>query len=46
MDNIKKTRDSNIELLRIVSMIMIVVHHYEMFAGFTNNGNLSLNSYI
>lgn len=46
MNNIKKTRDSNIELLRIISMIMIVVHHYEMYAGFTNSGNLSLNSYI
>lgn len=46
MNNIKNTRDSNIELLRIVSMIMIVLHHYEMFAGFANSGNLSLNSYI
>ena len=46
MNNIKKTRDSNIELLRIISMIMIVVHHYEMYAGFTNSGNLSLNSYM
>ena len=46
MNNIKKLRDSNIELLRIISMIMIVVHHYEMFAGFTNSGNVSLNSYI
>lgn len=44
--NIKEARDSNIELLRIVSMIMIIVHHFELFAGCSNIGNLSLNSYV
>lgn len=44
--NVKMNRESNIELLRIIAMIMIIVHHFELFAGNSNIGNLSLNSYI
>ena len=30
-----KTRDSNLELLRIVSMILIIAHHYSVHGGFS-----------
>ena len=28
-------RDSNIELLRIIAMLMIVIHHFAVHSGFT-----------
>lgn len=34
MINIKKERQSNLELLRIFSMILIVMHHYAIHGGF------------
>ena len=33
-----KMRDSNIELFRIISMILIVAHHYVVNSGLTGNG--------
>ncbi|MDO4499730.1 MAG: acyltransferase family protein [Erysipelotrichaceae bacterium] len=34
MTNTKKNRDSNIELLRIVTMLMIMFHHFTVHSGF------------
>ena len=33
-NNITKERNSSIELLRILSMILIVFHHYAVHGGF------------
>lgn len=41
----KKTRDCNFELLRIVSMIMIIMHHYVIHSGFVNIP-ISLNKLV
>ena len=41
----KKTRESNIELLRIIGMLMVVAHHYVVNSGILNGfepGNTSL----
>lgn len=34
-EDIKRTRDSNIELLRIVCMALVVTHHYAVHSGFS-----------
>lgn len=36
MQKIKKERDSSIELFRIISMLIIVAHHYVVNSGITN----------
>lgn len=33
----KKVRDANFELLRIVAMFMIIIHHYLLFGGIWHN---------
>ena len=33
---VKKVRDANFELLRIIAMLMIIVHHYLIFGGIFN----------
>ena len=33
----KKVRDANFELLRIVAMFMIIIHHYLIFGGILQN---------
>ena len=38
----KKTRDSNIELLRIIMMIIIVGHHYVVNSGITELININI----
>lgn len=43
----QKQRNSNLELLRIISMLLIVMHHYAVHGGFQLLGkNLSLNKII
>lgn len=38
INEIKKTRDSNLELFRIVTMILIIAHHYVVNSGLTSVG--------
>lgn len=48
-ENIKKDRQSNIELLRIVLMLMIITHHYCVNAGFDkliDLNNITTNTII
>jgi len=42
----KQERNSNLELLRIVSIIMIISHHYAVHGGWTITNELSLNRVI
>lgn len=40
----KKTRDSNLELFRIIAMLLIVAHHYVVNSGLLNLITTDLNS--
>ena len=42
----KSNRKSNIELLRILAMIMIIAHHYCLYGGWNKISGLSLNNAI
>ncbi len=42
MDREAEKRNSNVELLRIISMIMIIAHHYAYHGGFDFNINAGL----
>lgn len=42
----KSKRKMNIELLRILSMIMIVLHHYVAHGGLINIENININKFI
>ena len=42
----KKHRNSNFELLRILAMIMIILHHFSIYNNINNIKDLSFNSYI
>lgn len=45
MDDVKTTRNSNIEMLRIIAMCMIIGHHYRVWS--TSGGvNFSVNSFL
>ena len=41
----KKQRNSNIELLRIFSMICVIIHHFSLYGGYNNINNLTVTSY-
>ncbi|ORY74880.1 hypothetical protein LY90DRAFT_666013 [Neocallimastix californiae] len=41
-----KERNSSFELLRIISMILIVMHHYNYHGGFDFNGPLTFRMYF
>lgn len=41
MHNEKKNRESNIELMRIIMMLLIIAHHYVVNSGITNLYNFS-----
>lgn len=41
----KKQRNSNIELLRIFSMICVIIHHFSLYGGYNNINNLTITSY-
>lgn len=43
---INKERNSNLEILRIISMILIVMHHYSVHGFSLNNLDYSFNKYI
>jgi len=45
-NSVKKTRDSNIELLRIIAMLLLVAHHYVVNSGLlqaVNNAPISVD---
>ncbi len=42
----KKARQTNIELLRIVCIILIIMHHYALYSGFEFQENIELNKII
>src|SRR5574344_1877581 len=42
----KKDRQSNIELLRILAIIMITLHHFSLYLGLYNNSNLGMEKNI
>lgn len=39
-------RKSNLELLRVISMILIILHHYSVHGGLLNNAGTYMNKYI
>ena len=41
-----KERQSNIELLRIICMIMIIMSHYAMYNGFETTNDINVNNLI
>ncbi len=43
LQNAKKTRSSNFELLRIISMVFIIAHHYSVHGGFQFDNSLTFN---
>lgn len=43
MKLLKKERQSNFELLRIISMILIICHHYSVHGGFNLSAPMSAN---
>lgn len=42
----KQERNSNFEILRIISMIMIIAHHYAVHGFVSNDLEYSFNRYI
>ena len=46
MENGKKIRSSNIELLRIVSIIFILIHHYSLHNQLNNLDIFNINKYV
>ena len=39
-------RDSNLELLRIISMIMIIMQHYALYSGFEFTAQITINKIV
>ena len=46
LKNIDKKRESNFELLRIVAMIMIILHHYVYYGGVAYTYGAGINRYF
>ncbi len=44
--NLNKERSSNLEILRIISMLMIVMHHYALYSGFVWENGVTVNRII
>ena len=44
--SVKKERLSNFELLRIIAMIFIVLHHYTYYGNLISASNNIINKYI
>lgn len=42
----KKSRNSNLEILRIISIVMIVMHHYAIYSGFEFENTITANRVI
>lgn len=42
MDRTKPMRNSNIELYRIVLMLIIIAHHYVINSGIMDGGSMSI----
>ena len=41
--NISNSRSSNFEILRIIAIIMIIMHHYAIYSGFVWDYQLTIN---
>lgn len=39
-------RETNIELIRVISIIMIIAHHYALYSGFTFGNEVTVNKII
>ena len=46
MEEIKKTREGNFELLRVISMILIILHHYACHGGLMDVADAGINMWI
>lgn len=42
----KSERKSNIEILRIFSIILIIMHHYALYSGFEFSNNITFNKIV
>lgn len=42
----RKKRKSNLEILRIISMLMIIMHHYALYSGFLFENGITVNRII
>lgn len=42
----RKKRKSNLEILRIISMLMIIMHHYALYSGFLFENGIIVNRII
>ncbi len=42
----KHNRSSNLEILRIISIIMIIMHHYAIYSGFEFENTITVNKVI
>ena len=45
-ENSAKKRNSNLEILRIISIIMIIMHHYAIYSGFLFENGITYNRNI
>lgn len=43
---LKKKRNSNIEILRIISVFLIILNHYSLYGGFSFENSLGFNSLL
>lgn len=41
-----KVRNSNLEILRIIAIIMIIMHHYAIYRGFIWENSIAVNRII
>lgn len=42
----KNSRSSNLEILRIISIIMIIMHHYAIYSGFEFENSITINRIV
>lgn len=45
-EKIFRNRESNLEILRIIAVIMIIMHHYALFSGFSLGNQITMNQVI
>lgn len=45
-EKIFRNRESNLEILRIIAVIMIIMHHYALFSGFSLGNQITMNQVV
>lgn len=45
-EEVSKQRNSNLEILRIIAIIMIIMHHYAIYSGFLWDSEVTVNRVI